>query len=483
MNELTYEQRADIGLEYVRTLLKTASPYGAQEVRHLKMYTPDEREDLEREFYNVERVVETLDAFVVEYSLLARMFLQLKDIRHSIKRCEHGVLSEVELFEVRQFLLQLTQIVPAFASINAAAKFKDIKITAVSEALSKLDIDDKQSAGFYIDDKHSSELKRIRHEKRELESRIRVSVGMERDTLLKERTLLTAREEEEETRIRSVMSEGLRPYVYELISNTNAIGRFDFTVARARLARAHKAAKPTLIEDGVFIFDMQNPRVKDALKKRNKEFTPVSIELSRGATAVTGANMGGKSVSLKTLALTILLVHAGIFPFAKSVTTQLFDNVLILFEDLENTDKGLSSFGAEIVRLNGILHACGDNSLILLDEPARGTNPYEGAQIVRALVKRLNALSCVSVLSTHYDHVAEYANAHYQVVGLCGADMESIKKEVDASAGGGVEVVARHMNYGLYRAKRDNPCPRDALNVCRLLGLDEGVMAEIENMY
>jgi dsDNA-specific endonuclease/ATPase MutS2 len=483
MNELTYEQRADIGIEYVRSLLKTASPYGAQEVRHLKVYVPDEREDLEKDLYNVERAISTLDAFAGEYALLARAFSQLKDIRHSIKRCEHGVLSEVELFEVRQFLLQLTQIAPAYSSINAIANFRNIKITAMSEALQKLDIDGEESAGFYIDEKHSPELARIRLEKRELERRIRESSSAQRDVLLKERTLLTAREEEEETRVRALMSERLRPYMYELINNTNAIGRFDFTVARARLARAHKAVKPILCDDGVFIAGMENPCVKDALIKRNKEFTPVSIELMRGATVVTGANMGGKSVALKTLALTVLLVHAGIYPFAKSVKTQLFDNVFMLFEDAENAEKGLSSFGAEIVRINGILHACGDNSLILLDEPARGTNPYEGAQIVRALVKRLNALSCVSVLSTHYDHAAEHANAHYQVVGLRGRDLEGIKKEIDASAGGGVEVVARHMNYGLYRAKRDNPCPRDALNVCRLLGLDEGVMAEIEKLY
>ncbi len=483
MNELTYEQRADIGLEYVRSLLKTASPYGAQEVRHLKIYAPDEREALEKEFYNVERAMVTLDAFFEEYALLDRALSQLKDIRRSIKRSEGGVLSEVELFEVKQFLLQLSIMAPAFKKINAAAAFREIEITAVPEALQKLDIGGERSAGFYIDEKHSQELALIRREKRKLERRIRESPGTEREALLKKRTLLTAREDEEETRVRALLSEGLRPYVYELLNDTDAIGRFDFTMARARLARAHNGVRPVLCDDGIFIDGMENPRVKDALQKRNKEFTPVSIELTHGVTVVTGANMGGKSVALKTLALTVLLVHVGIFPFAKSVKTQLFGNVFMLFEDAENAEKGLSSFGAEIVRLNDILGACGEHSLILLDEPARGTNPYEGAQIVRALVKRLNALQSVSVLSTHYDHAAEYANAHYQVKGLRGADMESIKKEIDTSAGGGVEVVARHMNYGLARAERDNPCPRDALNVCRLLGLDEGVMAEIEKLY
>lgn len=483
MNELTYDQRADIGFEYVRGLLVTSSPYGAKEVRHLRFYEPDEREALERELNNVERVKNTLETYAQEYELLDRVFTQLKDIRHSIRRCEHGVLSEVELFEIKQFLLQLSVIAPVFQTIVAEAGLFDMELTDAAEALQKLDMDGEKSATFYIAENLSPALSSIRREKREMEKRIREAQGEMRDALLRERALLAAREDEEETRIRALLSEQLRPYMYELLQNTDSIARFDFTVARARLARAYRSEKPELCESGVAILGMENPRVADALKKRQKAFTPVSMVLERGAAVITGANMGGKSVALKTLALNVLLTHAGIFPFARAMKTQLFDGVFLLFEDLENAEKGLSSFGAEIVRLNEILRECGEHGLILLDEFARGTNPYEGAQIVRAAVKRLNAMACVSVVTTHYDHVAEYANAHYQVAGLRGADMEEIKKEIAASAGRGVDVVAKHMNYGLIRAEKDNPCPRDALNICRLLGLDATVMAEIEKLY
>ncbi len=483
MNELSYEQRADIGFEYVRGLIKTSSPYGAREARHLRLYKPEEREALEREFNNVERVLNTLEEFSEEYETLERVFAQLKDIRHSVKRCERGVLNEVELFEVKQFLLQLLLIVPAFEKINAAARLEGITITAAVGALDKLDMGGERSATFYIGEGLSITLTEIRRKKREMEGLIRAAQGEARDALMKERALLAAREDEEETRIRAQLSERLRPYVYELLNSIDAIAAFDFTVARARIARAHHAVKPEICDEGTVVLGMENPRVADALKRKGKAFTPVSMVLEKGATVMTGANMGGKSVALKTLALTVLLTHAAIFPFAKAVKTQLFDNVFLLFEDLENAEKGLSSFGAEIVRLNEILRACGENSMILLDEFARGTNPYEGAQIVRAVTKRLNAMPCVSVLTTHYDHVAEFANAHYQVMGLRGADMDAVKREIAASAGGGVEVVAKHMNYGLFRAERENPCPRDALNVCRLLGLDGAVMEEIEKLY
>jgi len=56
-----------------------------------------------------------------------------------------------------------------------------------------------------------------------------------------------------------------------------------------------------------------NPEIKEILEKGAKVFTPVSIDLSSGATIITGANMGGKSVTLKTIVLNLLLGQMGFF--------------------------------------------------------------------------------------------------------------------------------------------------------------------------
>ena len=62
---------------------------------------------------------------------------------------------------------------------------------------------------------------------------------------------------------------------------------------------------------------------------------------------------------------------------------------------------------------------------VVLDEFSRGTNPHEGAALVRAVTKYLNHKHVVALLVTHFDHVAEYGKAHYQVVGL--KDMDEIQ--------------------------------------------------------
>ena len=77
-------------------------------------------------------------------------------------------------------------------------------------------------------------------------------------------------------------------------------------------------------------------------------------------------------------------------------------------------------------------------SLFLLDEFARGTNPDEGAVIVQAVTRYLNGVNAISLLTTHYDKVAEYARLHYQIIGLRDVDTEKIRRELSVTDEDGV---------------------------------------------
>ena len=229
---------------------------------------------------------------------------------------------------------------------------------------------------------------------------------------------------------------------------------------------------------------MVNPKISDLLSEKDKSFTPITITLKPGATVITGANMGGKSVALKTVALNTLLVLCGMYPFATKATVSMLDNIYVISEDLESIDRGLSSFGGEIIEFNSIAKKLDDKALVVLDEFARGTNPDEGAAIVRATTKWLQNKSSFSVLSTHYDNVADYAGAHYQVIGLKDIDFDMLKKKIDQNEKNkGADTIAEHMNYGLYKVEGKQDCPKDALNICRLLDLDPEIVKLAENYY
>jgi len=257
----------------------------------------------------------------------------------------------------------------------------------------------------------------------------------------------------------------------------DAIGRLDLTLAKARLARRFGCVRPRLSAvPEVEAFDMVHPEVADHLKERGGAFTPVSITLEKGTTVITGANMGGKSVSLKSVTLNLLLLQTGFFVFAREMTAPLFDSVSLICTDRQSVEQGLSSFGAEVAALGDLLRReKGKFFFVALDEFARGTNPREGAALARALVEYLGGLNCVAMMTTHYDGVSDAARRHYQVAGLAALDTAAFR-----AGEAPLDRLSRLMDYRLLAAPPGAPCPRDALRVCRLLDLDEEWMKIFE---
>ncbi len=483
MIQLSFAQKENIGFQYVLDALEPSSPYGKERVRELRPYTREEIPELKRQLENVQRILQGQSACQKPMGQLLRIFMTVRMIRTTAKKCLETSLNEIELFELKRFLLQTHEMLPLWQQIQSVLKLEGIALNDTTAALDILDPQKHRVAAFQIADGVSDALLALRKKKRELEEHLRLVPGDE--TLLTQRSLVAAQEEQEEMRIRGILSEELRCHIPAILHNMEAIADLDLTAEKARLARRYGGVMPTLTSDRLFIDDMTNPRISDLLETQGKAFVPVSIALETGATVITGANMGGKSVALKTLALNILLVHCGLFPFAKRAEIPVFDAIHILSEDLSSLDSGLSSFGGEIVCFNQVVRQLrGGYHFVLLDEFARGTNPDEGAAIVQAVTEYLNKQNAMTVLATHYDHVASQGRAHYQVVGLRGLDMEALRSQIQGlEEDRGVELIRRYMNYGLYRVEGEQDCPKDALHVCRLLGMTPEVMETVEKYY
>lgn len=485
MIELSFQQKDNIGFQYIIDELAPCSPYGEERIKGMKPFTREQKTELLRQLENIQRVVEHRDACAAAMDKLMHTFMCIKNVRKIAEKCTESTLNAIELFEIKRFLLESDRMLPLFEEVNAAVNFDGISLIDTAEALELLDPDKNRVASFYISDMYSQELRAIRKEKRALEEAIRRAEGAKKEELQAKRVLVAVEEEHEERKVRIMLSEKLRPHIPAFLHNMDAIAQIDLSVQKAALARRYGAVLPRITEDQVDFADMINPQISDSLKKRGNVFTPISLTLEKGSTVITGANMGGKSVAMKTVALNILLVHCGFFPFAKAAACPIFDSMHIISEDLENTDRGLSSFGGEIVRFNEVLSNLDKGfAFIMLDEFARGTNPDEGAAIVQAVTAYLNKKHAVTLLATHYDNVSDHANAHYQVIGLKDLNVETLRAQIAAVSGYvGVELISRHMNYGLYRVQGKQNCPRDALNICRLLALDEEILQMIEKSY
>lgn len=486
MIELRYGQKVNIGFLYVLGLLSPDSAYGKQALHKLRPFARDQAGQLQRELDNIERTLQARSRCEAEYTKLERVLAQVKDIRQSIERIDGGLLDEVDLFELKRYLLQLAEMAPLLASIQQAAGYEDIELDEAAPALELLDPEKTRVPSFHISGRYSARLTAVRAQKKEVEQRLRnASDDVQRQRLMMERNTCAAEEQLEEEQVCEELTKKLAPYSAALLRNTEVLARLDLTLQKAKMADRMGCCKPVLGGGALLLCDMVNPAVAAALEREGRDFTPVTLELGVGTTVVTGANMGGKSVALKTAALNALLAQCGFYAFAREMQTPLFDAIFMVSEDLEATDRGLSSFGGEIVRLNEITDALPDAfALVLLDEFARGTNPEEGAAIACAVATYLNGKNAVTVMTTHYDGVAGAGRAHYQVAGLSNADMAQLQREVDgASPKDRVAVIARHMDYGLLHVQGDKQVSRDALNVCKLLKCAKEIVDIVENNY
>lgn len=488
MNNIKFldnEQRSAIGFNFILEELDVTTPYGVDKKKKIRVFKKNEKVELTNELNNVEKIVESIKDNKEVYIDIERLFCKFKDIRNSLKRCrEFVVLDEVELYEIKNFSLVMEELIQKYKNVNL--DIDNIKFNDLGDIISLLDPESQRIHTFYIYDSYSEVLKEIRNEKRLIEEKIFKEADEEKLKILKEKRLdIVLEEEKEELNIKKYLSEKIRSYIDLLENNIKSLGELDFLIGKGKLAIKFKGTKPSICnENSLYIEDSTNPYIQSVLDKKGKEFTPVSISLQSGVSVITGANMGGKSVTLKTIVLNLLLAQSGFFVFAKNLKFSILDFIYFISDDMQCISKGLSTFGAEIVKLKEVIECVKrENGFVALDEFARGTNPKEGYFLVKSLTKYLNDFYTISLISTHYDGIVEDDIVHYQVVGLKNVNFDSLRYKIDLNKGSSIEIIQEHMDYKLERVSSNNRVPKDALNISILLGLEKSVVDIAKNFY
>lgn len=477
---LNIKERREIGLEYVFEKLQLMTPYGEKRHERKKLYRPQEKAALQKELEAVELFTRELADKAYPLHTLQFEFCRVKEISGSITRAERGaVLDEVELFEIKTFSRVIRELRHKAEGIDLPAGFAFKSLQSIEEAL------DPEGSGlltFYIYESYSEKLSELRQKKKILEEEIYRSSGDLRDELFTKRAALVVDEEEEERRIRTELSRQIAAHSDLFFHNMQAIGELDHWIAKAKLAREYPSCMPKLLEEKRIAFtEATNPMMVDLLRRDMANFQTLSMELEGGATIVTGANMGGKSVSLKTLLLNVLLVHLGMLPFAQEASLGLFDFIFYLGDDYEDIRSGLSSFGAEVIKLRDIMKRTKhEKGLLVLDEPARGTNPKEGRAIVKGLARYFLGGENILLLATHFDQIVEPGMVHYQIRGFEGVDFEKLREALQFQEEKSLHLLRSQMDYRLERVDTEQEVPKDALRICTLLGLDREL---IETIY
>lgn len=526
--------RKETGLSYVMQSVYTATPFGTKIMKELNPYMPGQEEALIREFSKMEKIFEMLNQKPNLKDVLYECFMETKDCTYTLERSENSTLSIVELFEIKSLLLIMEKI-RKLQIENQEYVLEEFMLADIEEPLNTLDPGKERINTFYIYDQFSEKLGPLRKEKRDYEIAVRkaqkktklyleekydlditpkfeciiskakaelveklknvpellikdqdyvnVTFGVrpseEADELITKMNQLTELIEEEELKVREQLSRKISFSRDLILENCDKLGQLDFTMGKTVYAEEHKCVKPEIIEGHTIEFmEGRHLEVEDILISKGKKYCPVSMSLADGVSCITGANMGGKTVSLKLAGLVQLLTQYGFFVPCDWAKVGLCNFIQILIGDSQSLERGLSSFGSEMEELKEILDNSKSKSLILIDEIASGTNPVEGLALTRSLIEYLREKPYITLITTHFDNVSQRGMVKtMQVVGLENADFNKLDKEIKyANRKERINIISKYMDYRLKTVEREEEIPKDALNIAKILGLNDEII-------
>jgi hypothetical protein len=279
-----------------------------------------------------------------------------------------------------------------------------------------------------------------------------------------------------EESVRANVSRAVRERVHALEALVEAIGTFDMHLAQVRFAQQYRCVSPRVTTERVVRFTRACfLPLQSEMETQGRQYVPISVDLSEPA-VLTGPNMGGKSVALRTCGFIAMLVAFGIPVPAQQAECALFDHIAWLGIGAQEELGGLlSSFAREVVRLNDILARPAQNALLLIDEFARTTTPHEGRALLVALIRSLRRRGRLAFIATHLGGIAAEAKTrHFAVRGLQNVPKGSPAGDLQAA----LAALAESMDYAVYEVSGGVPPQADAVALAHLLGLDDEIVAE-----
>lgn len=207
--------------------------------------------------------------------------------------------------------------------------------------------------------------------------------------------------------------------------------------------------------------------------------------------AITGPNTGGKTVTLKTLGLAVLMAKVGLFvPAREPVELPWFEQVLADIGDEQSLQQSLSTFSGHIRRISRILEALHlspphppahlteaseqasdlpqpnsspalSNTLVLLDEVGAGTDPSEGSALAIALLHYLADQAALTIATTHF------------------GELKALKYQDERFENASVEFNDVTLSP-TYRLLWGIPGRSNALTIARRLGLNPEIVEEAQ---
>jgi len=200
-----------------------------------------------------------------------------------------------------------------------------------------------------------------------------------------------------------------------LARDLGCLARLDAAQAVGAWAQAVGGSLPMLTEErSLMLRGARHPILVERHGRGEMESSPVPLDLMLDQDSplllVTGPNMGGKTVAVKTTGLMALLAMAGLpVPAAEGTRVPWFDHVVCDIGDEQSLMEDVSTFLSHLRRVAEAISVATPQSLVLLDELGSGTDPTEGAALGQAILERLLERRTLCVATTHHGALKSFA--------------------------------------------------------------------------
>lgn len=470
------------GFKFMTDELVFSSPIGRKKLMHRQFLTNPFELRME---LDIQEAVCEFTAKHRDTAVMAQLIEQLchvNDISNSVVNLIDGnVLDDIQLFEVKKFSL-ISDKVSKLLMDNG---FDWIPFHDLTVVIDTLDPDKNRLPQFHIYSSYKPELAEIRQ---------KIDQSTDEDEIEK----LKWEESQMEDKIRTVLSKRLSMKALQIQQNLDQVGYLDLLLAHAEQIRKWQLCKPTIIEenkstgccscstedDNSTPTDSCQPKKAEGnskfiglfnplVKHSTGNFQAIDIELKHEPTLITGANMSGKTVLLKTIGLAQTMCQFGFFVPASSAEIALVDDILFSIGDKQSEMNGLSSFAVEILNIDKIIKAVkeGQQILALVDELARTTNPEEGKALVSSFIQILQQYQVDALITTHYSGL----QGDCRRLRVKGLKIKNNEKNITP------ENINQYMDYSLVETTQDD-VPMEAISIAEIFGVDEELTTQAKQL-
>lgn len=242
---------------------------------------------------------------------------------------------------------------------------------------------------------------------------------------------------------------------YDLLQIDEVLHILDLVFAKAKYGMSYKGTIPAIgTDESIHLVNAFHPLIDIEQVVKND----VYVDRDTTGVIITGPNTGGKTVTIKTIGLSVIMAQCGIpIPALDGSRLRLFESIYADIGDEQSIEQSLSTFSSHLTNIADILNRADEKSLIILDELGAGTDPEEGAALAISILEYLLDRDVTVIATTHYPELKSFSYGR--------------KNTINASMEFDVGTLSP-----TYRLLMGIPGKSNAFEISEKLGLDKNVI-------